>query len=213
MHIKNIILIAILFVSSCVVPSEPPDGGARLTFCSPDTISPYAPIKIAFSSPVKDSQVIEFSFLPPFFGCYGFLTSSKDTFQLVPSSPFNGSTKYKLFVSGESFNFYTYAYEQEPNNTIGSADLLNGKMFGSVAYVNDTDFYVVKTNNAKCFYLRSYNSESVFSVIDSTGRVTSPRAYRAVDSLVVPDSFAYPLFLRVVANYRSSGGYYELGSF
>lgn len=210
MNTKNIILIVAGLLLSCVVPSEPPVKGQEISLCSPDTISPYSPIKIVFSSPLEDSQMIPFHFSPSFFDYYNTLSSSKDTLELVPTSPFMGSTRYNLIARGDSFSFYTYALEQEPNNTAATADLFTAKMFGSVSSVNDTDCFIIK-DKLKRFYLSSYYSESVFLLSDNMGNVTSPRIYRPVDSLYVPDSFIYPLLLRVFSYYRSSGGYYEIG--
>lgn len=209
MRTKNIIIFAALFLC-CVIPSEPPVEGLKVFFCSSDTISPYSPVKVAFSSPLEDSQMIQLQFRPLFFDYYNVLSSSKDTLELFPSSPLMGNTRYSLVVLGDSFSFYTYAHEQEPNNTAATADLFTTKMFGSVFAVDDTDCFIIN-DKVKRLYLSSYCSESVFSLSDSTGKVTSPRVYRMVDSLTVPDSFKYPLLLRVFSYYRSSGGYYEIG--
>lgn len=210
MRSENIILIVAALFLGCVVPSEPPVKSMEIFLCSSDTISPYSPIKMSFSSPLEDSQMIPFHFSPPFFDYYNTLSSSKDTLELVPSSPFMGNTRYSLIARGDSFSFYTYAHEQEPNNAASTADLFIAKIFGSVSNVNDTDCFIIN-HKVRSFYLRSYYSESAFLLSDSMGKVISPRIYRAVDSLTVPDSFIYPLFLRVFSYYRSSGGYYEIG--
>ncbi|NLL12176.1 MAG: hypothetical protein GX267_02110 [Fibrobacter sp.] len=210
MRTKNIILIVAALLLSCVVPSEPPEKGLAISLCSPDTISPYSPLKLVFSSPLEDSQLISFHFSPPFFEYYKSLSLSKDTLEVVPTSPFMGNTRYNFIARGDSFSFYTYAHEKEPNNTITTADHFTAKMFGSVSNVNDTDCFIIEDSIVR-FYLRSYYSESVFLLSDIKGRVTSPRIYRPVDSLSVPDSFIYPLILRVFSHYRSSGGYYEIG--
>ncbi len=210
MRTENIIIIATLLLLSCVVPSEPPVKSQEIFLCSLDTISPYSSIKIAFSSPIEDSQVISFHFSPSFFDHYYILSSSKDTLELIPSSPFLGNTRYSLIAPAKLFSFYTYAHEQEPNNTAETADLFTAKIFGSVSTVNDTDCFIIK-DKVRRFYLRSYYSESVFLLSDSMGKVTSPGIYRSMDSLTVPDSFFYPLLLRVFSYYRSSGGYYEIG--
>lgn len=210
MHTENIILIVAVLFLSCVIPSEPPVKSLEMYLCSSDTISPYSSIKVAFSIPLDDSQVIPFHFSPPFFDYYKAFSLSKDTLDLVPSRPLMGNTRYNLIAPGDSFSFYTYAHELEPNNTAATADLLAAKMFGSVSSVNDTDCFIIN-EKIKGFYLRSYYSESVFSLSDSAGEVTLPRVYRPVDSLTIPDSFIYPLLLRVFSYYRSNGGYYEIG--
>jgi len=210
MNTKNKILMVTALFLSCVVPSEPPVKRLEISFCSPDTISPYSPIKIVFSLPLEDSQMIPFHFSPSFFNYYNTLSPSKDTLELVPTGPFMGSTRYYLITPGDSFSFYTYAHEQEPNNTAETADLFTAKIFGSVSNVNDTDCFIIKDKLIR-FYLSSYHSESVFSLSDNMCKVTSQRIYRSVDSLSVPDSFIYPLILRVFSYYRSSGGYYEIG--
>ncbi len=210
MRSKNIILIVAALLLCCVIPSEPPVKSLEMYLCSSDTVSPYSSIKIAFSLPVEDSQMISFHFSPPFLDYYNLLSLSKDTLELVPCRPLMGNTRYNLIALGDSFSFYTYAHEQEPNNTAATADLFTVKMFGSVSVVNDTDCFSIN-EKIKGFYLRSYCSESVFLLSDSMGKVTSPRVYRSVDSLTIPDSFIYPLLLRVFSYYRSNGGYYEIG--
>ncbi|HEX3020697.1 MAG TPA: hypothetical protein VHP36_10365 [Chitinispirillaceae bacterium] len=211
MTIKNIILITGALFWGCVVPSQPPENTSAVLFCSSDTVSPYSAIKIAFSTPIEDSAMISFLFSPFFFDYCSVFSSERDTVDLVPSTPFKGSTRYKLTVQNDSFSFFTFAHEQEPNNSIGTADQLFGKMFGSVINVNDTDFFVVKDRNVKSIYLNSYYSESVFSITDSAGKISAAMTLRAVDSLTVPVTFMYPLYIKVFSSFRSSGGYYEIG--
>lgn len=207
---------------NCVVPSEPPKDVFRISLCASDTVSPYSSFDISISYPVDDTQKVSLSLKPSFLEFHTVLYSSKDTIRFVPAAPLKGNTRYKLFISYistsdndsvvDSLDFLTLPHEQEPNNSSNTADRFTDVIFGSISTSNDTDFFKV-TKKVAGFYLNSYYSQSVFSVSDNNGRSTEKREYRSTDSIFVPDSFVYPLILKVYGYFRSSGGNYKIGSF
>lgn len=224
METTNIVLITSMIFLNCVIPSEPPKETFKMYLCVDDTISPYSSIIIGFSSPIQDSQQINFHFDPLFLDYICEVNETKDTIEIIPSSPLKGNTRYKfhsenplnsteqsVITTTDTLSFRTYPHEREPNNSIQTADILTGKAFGSVSNVNDTDVFSISNKKASGLYLKSESSQSIFSISDSTGKLIQKSKYRSMDSIMIPDSFAYPVYMQVYSYYRSNGGNYEIG--
>lgn len=225
MRLKNLTSSLILVIFACVIPSEPPKGALKISLCSSDTISPCSPLVIALSKSLSDSQELNFYFVPSFFDYYSVFSRNRDTVIIYPTTNFSGNTCYSLFSEDpdiesekmittftDTVEFHTYSFEQEPNNNAVSADTLySEKMFGEISHVNDTDLYFVKCSLGSGYYLKSNESQSLLSIVDSTGKITVNGKFRQLDSIKIPETFIYPLYLRVYSYYRSSGGNYEIG--
>ncbi len=192
-----------------------------MSLCGNDSISPYSTLKVVFSSPLQDSQHITFHFTPQFYDYSSIIASSRDTIRIIPSSPFKGNTSYKLFLenplnsdgSSDTLSFHTYFHEREPNNNIETADSIYGKIYGTISVVSDTDLYSITVGKSSGLYMISQTSQSVFSISDNSGNSTPVRKYKSPDSIMIPDSFNYPIYVRVYSYYRSCGGNYEIGLF
>lgn len=208
---------------SCIMPADSPGPRFQMKLSSVrDTVSPYAPILICFNEQLKDSSV-QFRFEPPFYSYYVQLNSSGDTATINLTEPLEGQSHYSIrldesinSVSGSAIDMstdsvliFTYAHEQEPNNDPATADQLETRMFGSVSFIDDSDFYSIP-DNIKSIYLKSVNMVS-FRIIDCKGKLSSERQSSEFDSLILPSDFVKPLFFKIFSSHKSAGEYYETG--
>jgi hypothetical protein len=209
---------------SCVLPAEPFIDEFKMSIASgQDTISPYANIKICFTERLKDTSAA-FQFDPPFFSFISIVNKGRDTISIILANPLPGDTCFVLHPvkaikseSGQEINisdsisFHVYPTEHEPNDNIATADILEKKIYGSIATVNDTDFFAIPAS-ANVIYLKSFSSQTTFKIKDSNGKFSSDRPDTLTsDTLTIPDNLIAPLFLAVISLKKSVGGYYETG--
>lgn len=218
-------LALLLSASSCVIPSEPVENTLQLSlYPNTDTLSPFATITIALSAPIADSPLVTFTLTPPFEAYTTKLAVSGDTLYLNLAEPLAGSTHYTIkpgrqFTdtkgsaresSVNSLDFFTYPFEQEPNNTSATADILQRKTFGRIATLNDTDCFAIPAG-ATALYLHSYLSTTTALLGTSPLLLQPERPFAAFDTLAIPDTTNSPRYAYVTTYHQSVGGYYAIG--
>jgi len=214
---------------SCLFPLISEGPAEHLTFSIAgsvnDTISPFGPLKIRFSAPIKHPDSVGFNFTPPFTEYQTVWSNSLDTATLIFSLSLNGNAGYRVLVTGrtdaangallipgdDTINLRTWRCEQEPNGSPSLADPLHGRVFGRVNMANDTDWFAPADTMRREFYLKSTGSLSIFSIRDSRGTVLAHPTYAPAETLSVPADFVPPLYVLVYAYERSNGGSYESG--
>jgi len=220
----------IMFLSSCSLPTETEKKAFHFIASANrnDTIAPFGQMSLFFTEPLDTNVSLSISFQPSFYEYYIVPNAQNDTFSIAFTNWLQGNTKYGLQLatpvrsqsghilhpSTDSVVFYTYPCEYEPNNSKITADSLNVKIFGSIAMVNDTDWYVVADSAIESFYLKSNGSITKFSIIDMEGTIYHSEMKNQNQnhySLNVPSESKRPLVLRVYSINRTSAGYYELG--
>jgi hypothetical protein len=223
-ELSLIITVSIFF--SCIVPAEPPINEFKMSIASgQDTVSPYSDINISFTERLKDTSAT-FQFDPPFFSFLSIVNKSEDTISIMLADPLPGETCFALRPVNEirsesgqvikvtdSVVLHVYPTEHEPNDNIATADTLKRKIYGSIATVNDTDFFVIPAS-AKTVYLKTFSSHTSFKVKDSKGQFSRPCLESDTlksDTLTIPVNLIAPLFLVVNSYNKSVGGYYETG--
>jgi hypothetical protein len=214
----------------CFVPLNPADsenpfrlvrvGGAG------DTIAPFGSLALRFTRPVAHPDSIHFVFAPQFADYQLTFATTLDTITIFFAVPLQGSTRYSfhpdrpieaadghlLDPADDSVVVFTFPIEQEPNDSRQTADLLEGKLFGSISLASDTDWFAMPDTAARTFYLKSNVSSSQFDIRDATGALFRPTAFAMAETLAVPSSFVPPFCLVVYAWNRSNGGFYEAGT-
>ena len=192
---------------------------------SADAISPYGPIILKFTSPVKSVDSVRFIISRGFTEYQVLWSGSNDTAKLILALPLEGNATYtvspakkiksadgSLLIPGkDSIKLITFPCENEPNGSKDLADLLEGTAFGRIATANDTDCYLVSDTAKRSFYLKSTGSVSTFVIMDSRGMSISPPAYTPAETLSMPGTFVPPFSIRIYAYNHSNGGTYELG--
>jgi hypothetical protein len=191
-----------------------------------DTVSPYGPLSVYFTSPVLFPDSVIFDIMPIFSDYRQQGNESADTFSLELLRSLRGGSRYVLRLAewvesidgsfltpgNDSIVFHTWPAEQEPNNGRTTADTLGSITFGSISMANDTDWFEVRDSTVETFYIKSIGSSSLFDIRDAAGAVRGPTSFAAAETLSVPQGFVRPLHLVVYAFNRSNGGHYELGS-
>jgi hypothetical protein len=210
----------------CVVPSDSVQKEFRFNrHAIDDTVAPFGSITLVFTAPVSDSSAVELVFSPTYYDYVLHFSAARDSVDLQLSGPLKGNTVYSIRLKNtvfsidndifepeyDSVSVVTCPVEQEPNNGIGVADTLRQRCFGTIAVVNDTDWYVVPENVGK-LYLNSIGSQTTFALwIQGGGGVDSLHEYRMNDTLNVPATVKPPLLIAVYSYNRSVGGYYQIG--
>jgi hypothetical protein len=215
-------LLSALFLS-CIVPADPPDTSLHFFKCgSGDTISPFGSLRIAFSEPSADTVVPRFSFSPPNYAYVVVMNKTRDTATVSWTEPLAGAGRFvmrldsyttaemKQTSSKDSVVFLTWALEREPNAAPATADTLETVRWGTVAMVDDTDWYVITEGSVPALVLNSTGSQTTFSVMSNGRLVDSSRIFRASDTLRIAETAEHPLYIAVFAAFRSVGGFYEL---
>ncbi|MBD3344197.1 MAG: hypothetical protein GF401_03940 [Chitinivibrionales bacterium] len=215
--------------SSCVINVD--DDDERLTMIRADkggdTVSVFPAIKIAFSVPLAVDTVM-LAMTPPFqTGYAAYLNDSKDTLEVRVTGMLEGNTRYciklahaikaengfELYPDADSIVFVTHPAESEPNNSISTANQLNGRVFGMIELATDTDYYFIPSLHKRKFYLNSFDSQCGFAVSDSDGVVQEAfQSQTQSDTLIAGDSLFPPFHVLVFASPLSSHERYELGS-
>lgn len=219
----------IAFSLSCMFPLKTDEPLEQFHFAAAgnpaDTISPYGPIFLKFSRPVKSVDSVRFIFSHGFTEYQVLWSSSNDTAKLVLVLPLDGNAAYivspagniestdgsKLIPGKDSIKLITFRCEKEPNGSRDLADLLQGTVFGQITMANDTDCFLVSDAVQRSFYLKSTGSTSTFVILDDSGRSISPDTYAPAETLSVPVAFVPPFLIRIHAYNHSNGGTYELG--
>jgi hypothetical protein len=212
---------------SCIFDDQNPQPPLSMTYVGngSDTLSPFAKLAFAFSSPV--ASPVDFSFLPNSGQLYTItLNPGKDTVTISFLEMLYGNTRYvarlATTVSGsddsflspgnDSVVFYTAFAENEPNNTMFLADTVRTQnTYGIISPASDTDYYVLPAYSSRplCFF--SSTSQDSFAIIDNTQTAIRFSKYGSkVDSVALPDSAAYPLYITVFSTIKGSTGYYKL---
>jgi hypothetical protein len=212
------------FLLFCVVPSDNPEQQFHflLADCC-DTVAPFGELRIAFSEPLSDSSQPEFIFNPPFFSFSVEMNAFRDTALLNFSEPLAGVTEYQVRLGktvrslhnsvfrpeDDTLQFVTIAREQEPNDRRDIADTLQGAVYGAIAMVNDTDWYVI-TSAVKKVYCISSGSRTGF-LPGGPEAWKEPREFAENDTVVISDTASLPLYIAVHSYLKSVGGYYKIG--
>jgi hypothetical protein len=224
-----VLAVSLLIIASCMIPLENdgPQNQFHVAFASTvsDTVSPFGPLYLRFSRPVRDPDSASFVFTPVFTDFQILWNTLHDTATLYFASPLDPNAKYGirsadmiestdgaiLSPGKDTLELYTQYCEQEPNSSIDLADILRGTLFGHVSTADDTDCFSVSDTAKRAFYLKSTGSDSYFSVIDANGQSITPEAFTSAETLSVPAGFEPPLHVFVYADNHSNGGSYELG--
>jgi hypothetical protein len=216
----------ILASVSCVwqLKEEPKPLLLALAANQPDTVSILPSIKCFFSEPIQESSV-HLQFSPNFFDYYVLLNAAQDSLTIVITQPLLGNTRYvirlaqpinskngaTLTANEDSLVIVSAVMEREPNNSKNTSDTLHGWIEGIISTSSDTDYYYCNCSAGDTLFLSSVNTVSAFQAIDSPGTATPSLHYGLLmDSLIIPSSAILPIFVKVFAAYRSSGGYYDL---
>ena len=221
--VLTFILFLTLVISNCVIQTEPLEQSISFSLLS-DSVSPFSPVKLCFSSPIDDSISPQILFFPQFQQYYITFNSSKDTLTINPTSPFSGNTPYKIHAKNQkpspesnipSLNdsavFFTYPLEKEPNNATSIADSINLMIYGSISSVNDTDcFRLTNYKNSSKLIFKSIGSRSFFNFQDHNGKIFNIDFYDDSMEVRIPDSIVKPLYLLVYSFRKSCGGYYQI---
>jgi hypothetical protein len=210
----------------CVVSTDPPATTFHfIRTGSPDTIAPWGTLTIVFSQPLDDTEIPTFFLRPTVHSYTALPVATRDTVFVRFTEPLSGNRRYLLRAqdsmtaknsavlrhTADSLVFFTWPAEQEPNNTPQLADTLFQRCFGTIATVNDTDWYIITNSSARAVYLSSVTTQSTFFLVSLAGTTTPVRSFKISDTLAVPDGFRSPFYAAVVSFNRSAGGYYEIG--
>ncbi|MBN1576856.1 MAG: hypothetical protein JW913_09905 [Chitinispirillaceae bacterium] len=219
-------LAPVALLLSCVVSSDQPGDTFHFAHAEErDTIAPWGETEAVFTEQPADSAVVGFVFNPPFYAYAIVWNMSRDSALLQCVEPLQGNSRYVLrlkesvvskngavFIpSSDSIVFFTHPAEQEPNGTPLTADTLRRHCFGVIATVNDTDRYIITDQSAHAVFLIAKGSQTTFFLSTTPDSATAPRAFKNIDTLVIPERFRPPVFVGVHSYYQSVGGYYEVG--
>jgi len=211
---------------NCIVPAD--DDVPRFTFSitgtiSGDTIAPYGTIALALTDPIDDSAEASFSFSPAATGYYVTYNRTRDTVTVVLTDPLECRTRYSIHPGTtlqskngttmspetDSVTFFTYACEQEPNNTTISADTFNGRLFGSISTVVDTDVFIL-SSKASAVAITSYGTSTAIFLSQGGSRITEKPEFKDHDTVDIPSEVTLPVYVNTCAFGKSVGGYYEI---
>ena len=207
----------------CVVPSDTPQERFHFDHTgSDDTVAPFGSMAVAFTEPVSDSSRVDFIFRPSFLSYAMEFSPERDTLTVRFSEPLSGGTDYTIHLNetiyslnrsvfdpgDDSIVITTAKCEREPNDRMETADTLSGRCFGSVAMVNDTDWFVLPSA-VRAVYCHSYGSRTTV-FIREVQKDGESRGFAEHDTITIADTVAAPLHIAVHAYLRSVGGYYEL---
>ena len=217
------IAVTVMLLIYCVVPSDAPQERFHFDHTgSSDTLAPYGSMVVVFTEPVLDSPMVDFVFSPVFLSYAMEFSSERDTVIIRFSEPLSGGTDYTIHLRETVYSLHRSVFdpdddsivittaqrEREPNDRVETADTLAGRCFGSVAMVNDTDWFILPST-VHTIYCHSYGSRTTVFVkgVDEN----DSREYAEQDTITIADTVAEPLYIAVHAYLRSVGGYYELG--
>jgi hypothetical protein len=208
---------------SCVVPADAPVETLHVgKVTASDTIPPWGEIRLSFSVPADDTVLPRFDFNPPFYSYTVTMNDTRDTAFLAWSEPLAGAQRYVFRISefsdqagniipcADSIIIVTYPTENEPNDTRETSDTLTTSRWGTIATVNDTDWFTAPEKPEYALVLNSTGSQTSFAVVGRNGMLGSEMVYKKSDTLRVADSLPSPLMIAVFAYHRSVGGYYEV---
>jgi hypothetical protein len=220
----------ILLTVQCTTISQPPQP-LTLTWVNASTspISPVPTLQFALSSSIADSSV-DFVFSPPVGANYSvYLNASHDTITLSFIDMLAGSTTYMLRLKSalhstagatldptqDSIVFTTAACEHEPNDIVALADTLGSSpTYGMISEATDTDVYFVPSAPRGRLCLLSIDACDTLLLFDSLGRgVAAPVSAASAsggDTLTVPDSIGYPVYVKVFSCVNGTTGMYRI---
>ncbi|KMQ51497.1 hypothetical protein CHISP_1505 [Chitinispirillum alkaliphilum] len=222
---KLVFELAIFFIFSCIIPEGPEVGKPQLLLAnSGDTISPYGELILHFSEPILDSFDICLDFSPPNYSYSVSINKTNDTARINMGEVLKGNRRYSVrfctsvptqseqaYKPGrDSVVFFTFPVEQEPNNTLATADTLFENITGTINNVSDVDWFIISDTTVLKFFFFTQDVICRLTLLDNAGTSLPPVAQDATDLYKIPSGMEPPIFLRVESIQGSSGGHYHI---
>jgi len=212
---------------SCIFGSSMPAGPLTMQYVGiqGDTLSPLAVLRFAFSDSV--ASPLDFDFSPPVGQSYQItLNSACDTATISFVDLLPGDTRYvvrpklplmsrsgsTLDADNDTAVFHTAAAEDEPNNTVATADTLRPlPLYGMLRDASDTDVYCVPEKE-RALYMETFTGQTSLSVKDSAMQdIPVAVGLGLSDTFDFPDHTRFPVYVAVFSPIKGTAGYYKLG--
>ena len=202
---------------SCVIPSGTESGAFRMSV--KDTVAPYGSVTVMFSNAVEESTLI-MKLLPDNIALRAQMNKTKDLASFSLPLSISGNSLYMLIPGVEENSqmnryydtlfFRTWPKENEPNNSVETADSINLKIFGSLTTIDDVDWYVVDSAFTKRCVLRNYGGTANLKVARKPGAPVIESAVSDTEIVAIPENARGMAYIIVYTPSRSAGGYYEI---
>jgi hypothetical protein len=222
------LLSASCIAADCLFGNNSPAEPISLSLVNAgDTVPPSPTLRFYVGSPLADSSV-DFVFSPATAALYSvYLNDTRDTITLSFLDMLDGNTRYVLrlksaihsaagawlFPNEDSIVIFTAACEHEPNYSFSLADtLFSSSIFGRISQAADTDVYCVPKAGPTMFFLSSFDARDTFFMFDSLLRSVPAESKAGFkDTITIPDTTRFPLFVKILSYVNGSTGKYEFG--
>lgn len=211
---------AALFFSmglSCVIPSGSEPEAFQMSIN--DTVAPFGRIAVVLSNAVGESTLI-MKLFPDNIALTAQMNKTSDTASFSLPLSISGNSIYMLIPQTENTSqknryrdtlfFHTWPKENEPNNSIETADSIFSKIFGSLSTIDDVDWYVADSSFSKRCVLRNYGGTANLRVARTPGAPVIESALRDTEIVAIPDNAKGMAYIIVYTPLKSAGGYYEI---
>lgn len=187
-----------------------------------DTIAPWGILIFNFNIPISDTNAV-FSLFPdpgPIYSCR--LNSFNDTLYMDITGILSGNVLYSVKsdddISAENgtvllkddiqFSFYTGYLENEPNNSLETADTLQETIYGAIEAKNDDDYFIITDSSLSEIKLINNKKKCGFYMLDKDGTTLSVKEELG-DTLseVFSSNSVWPLYIKVFSLIDSDSRY------
>lgn len=202
---------------SCVIPSGSEPEAFQMSM--KDTVAPFGRIAVMLSNAAEESTLI-MKLFPGNIALTAQMNKTNDTASFSLPLSISGNSLYMLIPQAgnnsqmnrysDTLFFHTWPKENEPNNSIETADSISSRIFGSLSTIDDVDWYVADTAFSKRCVLRNYGGTANLRVARTPGAPVIESAFRDTQIVAIPDNARGMAFIIVYTPSKSAGGYYEI---
>ena len=177
-----------------------------------DTLSVWPRLVFYFSPPLKDTIVLIAMVPDPGLKYFTKLSGSHDTLLVQATQAFEGACTYTLSLdrpicalNGSTlskdniqFRFFTYPYEQEPNNSLETTDTIIDCIYGSLFPSNDTDYIYIKRLQNDSLTLTCIWGRTGFSIVDGNNNlIITNSSPDSLKNYILPPASSPPLIAKL----------------
>lgn len=203
---------------SCVIPSA---GSAPEAWqmSIADTVAPFGNIKVMFSSAIEDSTVM-MRLQPNNITITATMNKTNDTALLVLPLSISGNSDFMLIsqfgnsaqanTTADTLIFHTWPRENEPNNSVETADSIYSRIYGTISTVDDIDWYLVDSAYVTKCRLRNYGGTANLRVARKPGTPVYEDLALDTEIVTIPDNIKGMAYIIINTPLKSAGGYYEI---